>query len=253
MALSKILDALFEHIIQKGADRTIGALRTRSKLTTFKIWKSSEEARVAFSAILSLEIDNHFLIVRNLHRPETFAPFGGVIKYFDSASSFLNSVEFRPHMLAPAGDAHNDLRGFLPRKHCSSLLHWYTLNNDREQGNDCIRRELKEELKEAEVSIQVPTNIRFKHVRTIFEGPMIPPGANYQQVRLFEVWSPIADKTNIKNFIEKLFSISDNSHIISVNSDDIRVGRSRDNHVIAPHCEYLMTSRKKLPESPMIR
>src|SRR5262245_52406252 len=123
------------------------------RLRRVRFWHCSlinrkTEMRVAFSAFLKISDGQRYVLVRNLHRPETFSPFGGVLKHNSAAVQELDECQFKPDAVGNASDAKNDLRGFLPRARLRRIVRWYDGVRDRESAGECLMRELREELNE---------------------------------------------------------------------------------------------------------
>ena len=53
------------------------------------------DIRISFSCLLRISEGGRYLLVRNLHRPELFGPFGGVFKHYDRAKEELDRFEFK--------------------------------------------------------------------------------------------------------------------------------------------------------------
>jgi SMODS-associated NUDIX domain len=219
-----------------------------------KLINPSEEMRVAFSAMLRITDGSGYLLVRNLHRPETFGPFGGVYKYFEDAIPQLDNITFNPQIFGPSDDMKQDLRGFLPRKNLPKLLRWYRSGNNRENYNDCLCRELKEELKEVALlkSVKPPNILHFRLVRSVLEGPERVPGQTYTQFRIFEIYDLFPTTSHIKRFIKRLLKeASEHPDLLTVTAQEIRTGRARDGGVIGHHCGYLISHKRLRPDTPM--
>lgn len=58
-----------------------------------------KEIRVAMAALIRITSGDNYVLIRNLHRPESFAPLGGVYKYFDEARHPLDTCEFRAQVV----------------------------------------------------------------------------------------------------------------------------------------------------------
>jgi hypothetical protein len=221
--------------------------------------KRSEDMRVSFSALVLLRDGDHYLLVRNLHRPESFAPFGGVFKYKDS--SILDELEFRPQTIESTdhinSDMKDDLRGFLPRKNLPALAAWFRKSKGRENADDCLRRELAEEIREVGIpkKIKCPEIIPFHFVRRIEEGPEQVPGEMYTQYRIFEVYEPDASKSSVKKFVRQLMECAraGQKDLLLVTAQEMVSGRAGSGDLIGHHACYLFGSKRVRPGSPMFR
>src|SRR5713226_2417216 len=145
----------------------------RIRFLKYKLVRPNADMRVAFSALLRICEGGRYLLIRNLHRPQTFGPFGGVYKYYGGAKKELDEILFRPQDLGPGSDMKDDLRGFLPRKNLVRVDRWFAASHERESPGECLRRELTEELKETKPSIRlpVPGALPLSLVRVVHEGP----------------------------------------------------------------------------------
>ena len=97
----------------------------RKKYLRYKLIRPKAEVRLASAAILRLQHAGQYLLVENLHRPGSFGPFGGVIKYITHAAGPLDELSFRPEDVGPYQDMRNDLRGYVPRGHLQDYLKWF--------------------------------------------------------------------------------------------------------------------------------
>jgi len=219
-----------------------------------KLIKPSEDMRVAFSAILRITDGKGYLFVRNLHRPETFGPFGGVYKYFEEAVPQLDNLTFHPQVVGPGDDMKQDIRGFLPRKNLPKFLRWYRSGANRETYSDCLCRELKEELREVGLpkTLRVPPTLHFRLVRSVLEGPERVPGQPYTQLRIFEVYDLSPTTSHIKKFLKRLLKeASESPNLIIADAQEIRSGRSREGKVLGHHCGYLLWHKRIRPDTPI--
>jgi hypothetical protein len=235
--------ALF-HLLRRGYWRT--------RFWTCLVVRPEEDIRVSFSALVRLHQGDSYVLVRNLHRPETFAPFGGVYKH--RGTSYLDRIDFRPQTFGSDDDMENDLRGFLPRKNLPRLVSWFKESKGRESADDCLTRELSEEIGETHLPrrIKCPELIHFQLIRSIQEGPEEIPGESYKQYRLFEVYDAEISKPGVKTLMGQLLkrATQGTPDLIAATSSEIRSGRTAHGHLIAPHASYLLGNRRIRKESP---
>ena len=59
-----------------------------------------KKVRISAASVLRLTCDGKYLLVRNLHRQESFGPFGGVYKYYSTAQDALSEFNFVPQKSA---------------------------------------------------------------------------------------------------------------------------------------------------------
>ena len=203
----------------------------------------NDEVRVAFSAVLRIERDGHFLLVRNLHRPETFAPFGGVYKFHPRARDQLDAMSFR--LQAVDADMRCDVRGFIPSEALPAFRAWFAEVSDRESAEDCLRRELGEELAEVGLSeVLLPEQLKFRHVRTVEEGPEFVSAIGCEQFRIFDVYEILEDSSS-EALLQALREHSKGSpNLLWVDADSAKRGRGPGGWVIAAHVPYLFGTRR---------
>jgi hypothetical protein len=238
-AMLELAAAAFKHKLWK-----------RPRLTTVLLHHRNHQMRVSFSALLRLKdpATDSYVFVHNLHRPQTFGPFGGVYKRAPGSEKALAELEFESEDLGPGDEMHNDLRGYLPRKHLLSLIHWFEKGKGRETPEQCLRRELREELKEIGSRIKVPDPLYLHFVHSVIEGPIkLRNKNNMAQVRIFEVYE-LADA---KRFQGSLVRLAQNSDKLTLaNAEQIRHGRSRDNKILGQHCCYLVQRKSTYSDGP---
>jgi hypothetical protein len=225
--------------------------RSRLRLLSARVVGRSKDMRVAFSALLRIEHEGRYVLVRNLHRPESFGPFGGVIKYHPEAKQELDRCEFAPQVLDL--DMKHDLRGFLPEKHAAKLYAWYNERVNRELADACLRRELREELQEVGLSsrVKVPRDLRVQLVRRVVEGPEVRPGHEYRQFRIFEVYDPILDTKGAKAMSKEIVkAASAHKDLVLASPQEIRIGRCQTGELLGHHCCYLLWERPLRQETP---
>jgi pimeloyl-ACP methyl ester carboxylesterase len=206
--------------------------------------------RVAMSALLRIERQGRYLLVRNMHRPEQFSPFGGVIKYTIGARTALDQLEFKPQVIDPTMEY--DLRGFISYSNLEKFLKWFEEVNNRETPRNCLVRELTEELGEAGIS---HTNdfgeLKFSRIREILEGPQIVPAENYHQFRNFDVYDldpGIPDNQVMTDFLVQ--ESQHNANLLWVSPAEIQKGRAYGGQVIGSHSAYLIGNRRYWDEGP---
>jgi len=223
------------------------------RLLTCKLLRPNAEMRVSFSALLRICQGGRYVLVRNLHRHEVFGPFGGVFKYYQDAVPGLDTLLFRPQDVGPGTDMKSDLRGFIPRKNIIKMTKWYAKRSQREEPEQCLLRELREELKEVKLlrDLGVPKTLHPAHVRTVIEGPERVPGLPYTQYRIFEVYEARSSQTEVLEFFDGLFEeATRHRDLLVANSDEIIAGRAHDGRLIGHHSVYLVTGKRVRPDVP---
>jgi len=240
LSMVKTASYIIAFLIEKR--RTLWLLR-------FLIYRRELEIRFSFAAIVRIEKDNRYVLLRNRHRREIFGPLGGVSKYYNTAVAELDKLEVRPQFSVNDQIMRNDLRGFLPAKHLSSLINWFEHTDERENAHECIKREILEEL----IEIDAPSDLvlsqeaKFQKIRSIYEGPHPVPHKSYLQFRIIEVYH----FSNDNHFTDELIRISPNiPDILWTDADAIRHGRTSSGFAISNHSEYLFSKIAQRPEHP---
>lgn len=211
----------------------------------------NKELRVSMAAILKISREGYYILIRNIHRPEVFGPFGGVYKFYESSSVELNQCNFRPQTPNDKlpGIMKNDLRGFIPCKDFAKFMRWFNSGKDREL--DCLTRELKEELrqiglKEVSEKVEIP---KFRLIRTVQEGPNVVPGYSYLQFRLINVYEFISDDPNGQEITDLLFENAEhNPNLLVVTDNEIIKRRARNKQIIGAYTGYLFSQKRTGPE-----
>lgn len=224
------------------------------------ILRPQRELRVAFSAILRIAQGDRYLLIRNLHRQESFAPIGGVYKYDSSTIPTLDALCFRPQSVGPDDDMLRDLRGFLPIKNGTRMLKWFARGQGRESGPACLTREFEEEMGEFEkfwhgadlrVAMDLPREMMVWHVRRVEEGPETVPGQSYLQYRIFDVFE-LCDSPQASKLRAQLFAKAPSfGQLATVTSAEIIAGRVGPMAIVGHHAAYLFGSKRYHPDLPM--
>lgn len=214
-------------------------------------FRRSLQLRISISAILKIAINNKLVLIRMPRRSEAFGPIGGVVKFYDAARRRLGEIGFA----AQLDDSVDDLRGFIPAGRVLYFYQWLRSEEDRESVAECLRRELREELKEiGEESLCGDIDgLRFRRVHIVREGPKSPGEAfSYIQFRLFYVYEiPLSERKN-REFAEKIFErLEANENLVAVSSAEIIKGRIEQG-LIGSHACYLLTVRSLRPDLPPI-
>jgi len=247
-----MIDGIIQGVLANSLSKVLSATFAHPYLLGLRIYKPNDEIRIAFSAIIRICYQGKYVLVRNLHRPETFCPFGGVFKYYEDAIPFLNSIDFRQHIVDVGKDMDYDIRGFLPRKNLVKLLDWYNRKIERESYGECLLRELQEEMIESSCNVVMPGKIKFRFVRKIIEKPKYLEPINCYQYRIFEVYDIYPIDKHTEKFIKKFYSLAKTNHnLLVVSSDEIKRGRSIIGAVIGPHSHYLINHRRYRGDDPM--
>ena len=211
----------------------------------FMALDDSADVRVVVSATLRIQNGGQYLIIRNTHRKESFAPVGGVYKYRAAAKGILDKFCFRPHAIdAEMGD---DVRGFVSKGVFAQFKAWFESGVHRETSDECLRRELTEELGEVGLALPQVGDLQFRQVRARAEGPEYIEGEGYWQYRIFEVYD-IEPSTAARALLDMLQTHSvDSKDLLWVTAPEIKRGRASSGDLIAPHtCYFLGVKRFRI-------
>ncbi|MFC6082573.1 SMODS-associated NUDIX domain-containing protein [Sphaerisporangium aureirubrum] len=206
--------------------------------------------RVSFSALLRIKDDHRYVLFHMRNRPGSYGPPGGVYKFFPPAARLLDSLGFRQERFtSEAGRARADLRGFLPSRSVRRFVTWFDGGAYREDTDECLRRELEEELEEVGLPAlagEVP-GLAFAHHRTLLEGPYNVPGRPYRQLRRFDVYDLVTTHGAAAWLWQRLIEVGGDpsaSEVVCATESEILHGRCGA-ALIAPHSAYLIGVRRK--------
>jgi hypothetical protein len=206
-----------------------------------------KKIRVSMACLARYEIDGKVILVKNRHRPEFIAPFGGVIKFYNDARVVLDKIEFKPEDKASKDpDLSDDLRGFFDAKHFGTFMTWFKSRTAREQG-EALRRELTEELAEAGVPEEIAApliNARYSLIREVHEGPYGHDDLKYASFRYFDIYRP--DMTHeVEIALKALVELSSvpGAHIYCVSRQELDNFRTQSGQSIAGNSRYLNSSK----------
>lgn len=235
-----ITEVVTDHFLGRLLSQTLPAV-IRPRFLGCSIWKRSDRIRVSIAAILRLGSGGKWVLIRNHLRKETFAPIGGVIKTRATSRDALDALDFEPQDSGNHEGMINDLRGFLPRKNLPKFIQWLETNQGRESGEQCLHREIVEELKEIGYTFNLPSafDLGLHLVRTVEEGPEKVPGHNYTQYRRFEVYESRPEQKESVQFLDDLcMSASGNANMITAETREVRSGRNGKGLPISHHAAY---------------
>lgn len=241
MALPTIIEKCVEH----GA---IFVFRNRKRLAQslkFSTVHRNRTIRVSISHILCCSRSNEYLLISNARRRGSFAPIGGVVKYFSPAHDYvLNNIGFIPEFPLESGTS--DLRGKLKGSKVGDFLEWLDSGDYIESGT--LHREIVEELSESRehrLAKEVPANLQFKLLRIVHEGPTRVPGRTYLQYRVFRVLEfQTYDKAS-SSFLTKLQNATlPRSRFRWVSRGDIFCSSTKDGISILDHASYLIGDKR---------
>ncbi|MFI0237656.1 hypothetical protein [Streptomyces sp. NPDC016845] len=231
--------------------------RNRRRLSLLALaLRPRRQVRVSAASLLRIQDDDHHVLVHSPYRPDSYGPFGGVLKYHSSARPDLDRLRFREDDRVDRR-MHSDLRGFLPARALPRFARWLDAERDRETALEAMRRELAEELTEIghpELTAGI-ANLHFAHVRHVLEGPLKVPGRAYRQIRFFDVFDLHLDTPEAIALRDALLTLAADPGDVGavlVTSDDILHGR-HGRFYIGPHAAYLIGPHRLRADLPPLR
>lgn len=217
--------------------------------------KLRRAVRVSYSALLRIADDDRYVLFHTSSRPGAYSPPGGVYKYFAPATVLLEGLGFvAERRVSRAHRARSDLRGLLPAGSLRHFRRWFACGAYREDAQECLRRELIEELEEVgfpELGADVG-ELEINHVRTVVETAQSVPGKDYGQERRFEVYD-LMDTNGASAWLRKrLVELGADPGVSTViNASAAQMAYGRAGHaLIAPHTPFLVGSRRTMPDLP---
>ena len=213
------------------------------------ITTSEPAVRVSVAALLRVPVDEHRLILLDTGG-KVVGPPGGGLAYYPAARDLLADLGWHPERAA-AADGRTDLRGQLPERSLRAFLGWLGREQDRESGQQCLLRELAEELAEAgrpELVEYVPS-IELAHVGTYVELPAPVAGKPYAQTRHLVVYELLpTGGTELRDRLVALATDPAAPTVIAAGRLDIACGRTGSAR-IGTQAAYLATGTHTLIRS----
>lgn len=229
----------------------------RIKWLPTTLTRRDDKVRVVCSAFLRVQNKNgKYLLIRNLHRPEFFAPIGGCYKYLAAAKPYLDQVLFSQDTLVRTGESAMDIRGYIRRRHVADFFKWFSSNNStRETSRECLIREISEELF-VESKLAQPKDINlsgleFRYVRSYLEKSRINDTSTIQ-FRFFEVYDFCVESEASQALLKYLTTIT-SKNLQWVDEKDINIGRTNGNRTIGHAAVLLINDKLTRPDGPLPR
>lgn len=227
----------------------------RNQENIFPILKSflyfNKRIRVSTSAILILEENESFVLIKNHHREEYYAPIGGVHKHSEKLPQVLHDIEWSSDYTShepKKSDMKNDIRGIIVGHKLADFLDWFTSRKGRE-GDQALLREFDEELFEGKVGKtwrERASKAKIELVRRVIEGPRSIDGRPYQaQFRYFEIYTIDPNCKEGAALRVELISRASRSenNLALVTKKEILSGRIEScRSLIAGHAKYYFSS-----------
>ncbi|SDT80681.1 SMODS-associated NUDIX domain-containing protein [Actinoplanes derwentensis] len=230
--------------------RRLGLLR----LTT----RRGGRLRLSVAVLLRVRDDDGYVLIHHPYRPNAYGPPGGVVKYDDHARRALDEMGFVEHRSAGrTTEMSHDLRGFVPARRGLAFLRWYEKTTDRETPEQCLLRELREELAEAGHPELIPlaASLRFDRVRAVEDGPRPTPGKDYPTLRQFEVYDIVTNTPQATQLVTRLLALGRDpaeNQIIVASAADLENGRC-GSHLITPQSAFLIGNRRIHEDIPALQ
>jgi hypothetical protein len=211
--------------------------------------------RVSCSTLLRIvDGPGRYLLAQTRLRRQTFGPFGGVFKYFESARTQFDKFGFEPQVMNQPNTPgiEHDVRGFLSGSSVSSFMLWFRKGAGRESDTECLKREFREELAEVGLGGLVPTveSLEFAFVREVIEPPVRAEHGGYWEMRIFRVYDlDTSNRSGIDLREQLLGNAAAHDCLVLATADQVRSGRAHG-RLIGHHAAYLFTNRRVRPNEP---
>lgn len=198
-----------------------------------------EVVRVSCAAVLRVQLDDEHLILLDTGGA-VIGPPGGACAYYPAAAQLLAGLGWQPQR---GSDPHGrtDLRGWLPARSLPAFRAWLAAGDSRETWEQCLRREMREEMAEAGLpglaELAGAANVR--HTRTVVENPHPGPGETTRHLEVF-VLAPAGGRAGALR--AQLLALAENPRartVIPASLDDI-VRRRVGAHAIGSQAAHLL-------------
>lgn len=207
----------------------------------------SDRLRISMACLVRFEHQGRFILARNRLRQEYMSPYGGVIKFHESAHHILNSMEYQPEdKYSTDKELRRDLRGYIKPKDFGAFMTWFKSRHGREQS-ETVRRELTEEFVETSVPASISEtliNARYSLERVVHEGPHSNNHQGYATFRYLEIYAP-EYSTDTERALSELstYAASGSSGAFLVTREDIMKSRRQDGMAISGSTKYFFSKR----------
>lgn len=206
-----------------------------------------KDIRISMACLVRYEFEGNIILVKNRHRQEFIAPFGGVIKFHEDARPVLDDIEFHSEQKSSTDKALiYDLRGFFKSRHFGTFMTWFKSRTGREQV-DALYRELREEFAESGIPQHIAEPLieaKYSLVRVIHEGPYGHEEHKHATFRYIEIYKPVMSR-NVEEALKLLAdtSTSPGSQVYLVNKQELEKLRTRSGVAIAGNARYLSSAK----------
>lgn len=227
----------------------IFALYPNEIKNVFLMLPNMRYVRVSYSYLFRIEINGHYLLVRDEQGRNDYHPVGGVYKYdpdgIDIAERFDGVYD---RLFNTTTDTKDDLRLIISKRKLQQFQSWFSSQQNRENISN-LSREFREEL----ISRNLIDERLFKYIKYKYIGSYIQKSFNtklrMQQIRHFDVVNLKLSKAQ-KTYLEKLLRKT-SEHYVFVSKEDIK-SRTLDfnghHYTIADHTNLILVGNKNLVE-----
>lgn len=149
------------------------------------------EIRLSISYLFKINVDGHYLLVKNRTR-NYFQPVGGAFKTLPGSEKLFEELGVKPDRLIETekGIAKNDLRVFVKGKNVIQFIEWFNSKKDREISP---WREFCEELITTKILPWQPFRyIDYKFKRTV-QTPIITLDSGDKGIFIYEIYDLIVN------------------------------------------------------------
>lgn len=198
------------------------------------------DIRISAANLARIELDKKVLLGLNrkrlMFREKVYTPFGGALKFYESARPFLVN-------LGADFEEGNDLRFVMPENRLPEFEKWFYKRVERESSP---YRELKEELVDEEkVLLDLPKNaVAFEYLTTTAERAVTDrPGQEGKVTqRFFEIYR-VTFSSKYEQMLRDALAQPD-THLSLVAEREILAGKSDSGIEIAANCKLLINSKE---------
>ncbi len=213
--------------------------------------------RFVGSVFMRIRAHNKYFLVYNPHRPETFSPFGGVIKALPGTWPLTERFQYEPDIVGKPGEVLGDVRGYVPARHALGLARWFMRGEGRETAPAAAVRELGEEFVEAGLDprdwMTAIAATPMQKLHTVFEPPIFGNARTEWQFRIFEVWE-LGDSAALAPMFDALQAAAQaEKTIIAVTREEVALGRSNSTRLIGAVSNYLFEPRRLMGDVPIVK
>lgn len=208
------------------------------------MWHPNRPVRVSMSYLFRIEVDGHFLLIRNHKKPERgFQPVGGVYKFLQSeTSSLFQTLGVIPDTrIRIDEDSRNDLRCTLnQRRNLLAFLKWFNSKTDRELDP---WREFYEELINDEELLNRADfpYIQYNYIKQDYEGIKPPDFFNIDEFLYADIILLKPENQRQHEELRRLFTNRyQQDKYIFATPDEIRQGHTADGRAILPHAKKIL-------------